>query len=108
MKKITRGQIIFLIAYPIIHGLSVALLWYAAVSIISFEEFEFDSTKTPSIVQISVWYALKLLCLPFDILSRLSILPPKFDNITVWIITILTGVLYGFVILFLYKLIRKR
>lgn len=100
MKKITRWQIAFLIAYPILHIALIILFMYIAVTMggIGFADTpEQEPTRRQLIVADVCFVICEILWAPVYVLK----LPYSYN--WAW-----TGVLYGFVILFLYKLIRKR
>ena len=103
MKKITRWQIAFLIAYPIFHiALSVLslLIGVMMVGLGPADTPEQEPTHGQLIVGDACFIICRILWAPVYILK----LPHGYD----WTWIGLTGVLYGFIILFLYKLIRKR
>ena len=111
MKKITRNQIIFLIVYPIIYIL-LSLIFVMLILTVG-GGFNLDGDTLPpnclqKTIELISTFIVYVLWAPIFILRDVFHirLPTAGQLDYLWIG--LTGVLYGFIILLLYKLIRKR
>jgi len=111
MKKITRWQITFLIVYPIIH--IVLSVIFVVVILATGGGFDIDGDTPPptylqQIIEAISTFVVYVLWAPIFILKEVFRIRLSTTGQLDYLWIGLTGVLYGFIILFLYKLIRKR
>jgi len=101
MKKLTHLQIAFLVAYPIFHVVLSIIFFFIKILMVGIAPD--TPEELPSHGQLIIAnicdYALNILSSPIYFLD-----PP--GHVYFWLG--LNGLLYGCVILFLYKLIRKK
>ena len=111
MKKITRKQIIFLIVYPIVH-IALSVIFVMLILMVG-GGFNLDGDTPPptylqQIIKAISTCAVYVLWAPIFILKDIFHIRLSTAGQLDYLWIGLTGVLYGFTGLFLYKLIRKR
>lgn len=111
MKKIARKQFIFLIVYPIIHIVLSSI--FVMVGLAMGGGFDIDGDTPPptclqQIIETISTFAVYILWAPIFILTDIFHIHLSTAGQLDYLWIGLTGVLYGFIILFLYKLLWKR
>ena len=107
MKKINRNQVIFLIIYPLIHcALSYVFVMMALNSGLGpSDNNDQPISHSQELLSNIGNFMLNVLWAPINLMDHMGVRSslPYID----WLWIFLTGILYGFLILIIYKRIKK-
>ena len=108
MEKLTKKQKIFLISYPLLHCFAVILFLMMAVCrgfLCGTEETTI--TTQQEIISAIGGFFINILLIPFFLLEKIGVKLPH-PVYSEYLYMFLIGIVYGYIMLYTYKFLRKR